>query len=349
MLRRSRPVQVTAATRRQGRDEVALQPIQLSVCSISNSRPLSLSLEGTVLVCRDLRGRRGPELQIPVELITITENRRFKAQRLILSLLILLLSLLTSVVPTMILGPVQEREPSVWDVAAGVVLLGGFLAFGSLLVSFFFKVKTVCLTIAPEGSRIEFWRHRRSGQALDTLLEQIRQRQEAAENVIDSPAKGPALYVDPPSLTRQFFAFLMLSCVPSVMTGQPRFFLLAIFPVVWYLVRQAQFLRQPLAFRRAVRCFHRKDWGRASELLAGLLAEQPDHLPSYALLVYVYTRSGRFDDALEVIARYGDAWPEISEDLHTATWRCKRVGKRRGTNEPPVNSDGPGMQGDVCE
>lgn len=326
-----------------------MQPIQLPVRSIINSRPLGLSLEGTVLVCRDLRGRTGPELQIPVELITITENRRFNARRLILSLSVLLLSILTAVVPTMILGPAEDREPSVWDGAAGAVLLGGFLAFCSLLVSFFFKVRTVCLTVAPQGSCIEFWRYRRYEQALDTLLEQIRQRQRAAENATDSPAKGPAIYADPPSLTRRFLAFLMFSCVPAVMIEQPRLFFLAIFPVTWYLVRQTQLLRQPLAFRRAVRCFHRQDWGQAGELLAGLLAEQPDHLPSYTLLVYVYTRSGRFDDALEVIARYGDAWPEISEDLHTATWRCKRVGKRREANEPSADWGGPRAQGDLCE
>jgi pentatricopeptide repeat protein len=327
-----------------------LQPIQLPVRSIIHSRPLGLSLEGMVLVCRDLRGRTGPELQVPVELITISENKRFNAPRLILSLLILLLSILTAVVPTMILGPTEDREPSVLDDAAGVVLLGGFLAFCSLLVSFFFfKVRTVCLTIAPQGSRIEFWRYRRYAQALDTLLEQIHQRQRTAEDTADSPAKGPAIYVYPPSLTRRFFAYLMLSFIPALTIEQPRLFLLAIFPVVWYMVRQAQFLRQPLAFRRAVRCFRRQDWGQAGELLAGLLAEQPCHLPSYTLLVYVYTRSGRFDDALDVIARHGDAWPEISEDLHTATWRCKRVGKRREANEPLADSGGSRVQGDVCE
>lgn len=284
----------------------------------------------------------GPELQIPVELITVFEGKRFKARRLIAALLVLLTSIVVAVIPPTLYGPTDtgNRELTIFDVIGMVVLLAGFLAFCVLLVSFFFRARTVCLTIAPQGSCIEFWKQRKYAQAIDLLVEQIRQRQQTVAEAAFAPAKWPAAYADSPSLTRRFLACSYFAILPALITQQPRWFLLIIFPITWYVFRQAQYLRQPRVYRRAVRCYRRKNWDEAADLLAGLLGRYPDYLPAYLLLVHVHTRSGRFDDALEIIAQYGDTWPHLSQGLHTAAWHCKRVGMRREDNGLPPDPGG---------
>ncbi len=333
-----------------------MEPVELRVCSIKSPRHIALSLEGTILVCRTLKGRIEPEVHIPVELITIEESKRFDARRLITALLVFLAPVLMGVFVGMFLGPADAEQGGrtrlyeaflvVWI----VVLLVGFLAFCVLLVTFFFRAKTVCLIIAPHGGTIEFWRRRRCGKAIDVLLDGIRRRQKAVEDEAPTPAKMPAVYVDPPSLTRRFVAYLYLSVLPAVFAGQLRLLVLVALPILWYAVRQGQYLRQPAEYRRAVRCYRRKRWDETIELLTKLLSGYPDYFPAYILLVHVYTRSSRYDDALAAVAAYGERWPEISSEVYTAVWHCKRVGLRRVEQSLPADENEPPFpEGGTCE
>jgi hypothetical protein len=320
-----------------------VEPIQLRVRSIDNSKRLGLSLEGTILVCRTLRGRIEPEIQIPVELIAIGERKRFDARRLLRALFAFLVAILVTVAIFGFLGPRDGQEEDVTIVqkaamvVSTVILLGGFLAFCVLLVMFFRRGRTVCLIVAPQGNVIEFWKPRRCEQAIDALLEGIRHRQKVVEEETPSPAKAPIVYVDPPSLTRKFLAYLYLSLLPAVFARQLRLLVFVVVPVLWYVVRMSQYLRQPAEYRHAVRCYRRKRWDETVEFLTNYLDYDPQHFAAYILLLHVYMRSSRYDDALTAIAAYGDSWPEISRDLYTSVWDCKRVGQRRA--EPPVSLD----------
>ena len=271
------------------------------------------------------------EVQIPVELISIWERARFKGSRLIWALLALLLPLVAAALLGMLFGAGDsERQPPLFLFILFVILLfGGCAAFCVLLVRFFFRAPTVCLTVAPSEQMIEFWRNRRDSQVIDDLLDQIEQRQKVVEEAFANPVKSPIAMVDEPSLIRKFLVFLYLSLLPALVTGRTQLLLLAVFPVVWFLYRQNQYRRLPAEYRRAFRRYWKKDWNGAIESLTDLLQGYPDYIPAYALLVHVYARSGRFDDALHVVSQLSADWSELAQDMQTQIWRFKRMAERR--------------------
>jgi hypothetical protein len=288
---------------------------------------------------------------IPVELIEVSEASRFYTRRLIAALLVLLTSLLVVASLAGALGPDDRRgAPGILVDIAMLILLVGFSAFCALLVSFFFKVRTIRLTIAPGGRSIEFWRSGRYVKRMDHLVEQIRERQKLVEETEGSPAKGPAVYTSPPSLARKFLALLYFAVLPAVFVGQMRLLVLIALPVLWYVYRRGQFLRQPVEFRRAVRCFGREDWHGTIGHLTDLLHTYADYLPAYVLLVHVQMRAEQYDDALDTIAQYGEIWPEISRELYTTAWHGKRIWKRRATCPTPFEQEERApSERDVCE
>jgi tetratricopeptide (TPR) repeat protein len=218
--------------------------------------------------------------------------------------------------------------------------MGGCIAFCILLVRFFFRVPTVCLTIAPSEQMFEFWRNRKDSLAIDDLLDQIEERQKLVEEAFANPVKSPIAMVDEPSLIRRFLVFLYLSFLPALVTGNMQLLLLAVLPVGWFLYRQSQYRRLPAEYRRAFRSYLKRDWNAAVASLTGLLQGYPDYIPAYALLAHVYTRWGHFDDALHVVSQLSTDWSELAQDMQTQIWRFKRMAERRKDPGPSVNREG---------
>lgn len=308
-----------------------MESIELPVRLIDDTTRAHLSLEGTVLIFSQCRGREESEVQIPVELLDVSEASRFKASRLIAALLALLVPLLAVGLFGVVSGAFDEdSEPNVGVALASILLvLCGFVAFCILLTSFFFRVKTVRFTVAPSGKAIEFWRSKKDSTTIDELLRQIDERQKLVDELCVAPGKGAIAFADEPSLGRQFVAYTFISVIPAMILRRPVLLLLALAPVVWLLYRITQRRRHPIEFRQALRCYRAKDWDGAAEQLVGLLDRQPEYLPAYFLLLTVFTRSARFDDALDIAARLQADWPQVAQDLQTDIWRIRRMAERR--------------------
>ncbi len=315
-----------------------MEPIRLPIRQVSHTARTDLSLEGTVLVMCERQGGMQAEVQIPVELISIWERARFKGTRLIWALFVLFLSLVAMGLLGALFGVTDSnRQLSLFvPVAFVVLMLGGCLAFCILLLRFFFRAPTVCLVVAPSEQMIEFWWEPKDSERIDTLLEQIEHRQKLVEETFATPVKSPVASVDEPSLWRKLLAFFYAACIPAVIAGDMRLLMLTVLPIVWFLYRQAQYRRLPTEYRRAFRHYLKRNWAGAVESLQNLLRTYPDYIPAYALLAHVYTRWGRFDDALGVVSQLGEDWAELAQDMQTQIWRFKRMAERRGE---PVPSD----------
>jgi hypothetical protein len=303
----------------------------LPIRQVNHAGRTDLSLEGTVLVVCERRGGMQAEVQIPVELISIWERARFKGVRLIWALLALLLPILAAAFLGALfsIGDAERQPPLVVPVLFILLLFGGCVAFCILLVRFFFRAPTVCLTIAPGEQMIEFWKDRKDAQAIDDLLDQIEARQKLVEETFTAPVKSPVAMVDEPSLLRKFLVFLYLSLLPALVTERLHLLVLAVAPVAWFLYRQSQYRQMPTEYRKAFRSYLRRDWSGAVASLTGLLQGYPDYIPAHALLAHVYTRWGRFDDALHVAAQLSGEWSELAQDMQTQIWRFKRMAERR--------------------
>ena len=317
-----------------------MEPIRLPIRQVSHAGRTDLSLEGTVLVMCERRGGMQAEVQIPVELITIWERARFKGTRLIWALLALLIPMIAGVFLGLLFhtsGP-EKQTPLFAPILVVLLMLGGCVAFAVFLILFFFRAPTVCLVVAPSEQMIEFWRDRKNSQAVDNLLEQIEVRQKLVEETFTNPVKSPIAMVDEPSLVRRFLIFLYLTLLPAMVTENAQLLLLAVVPVIWFIYRQSQYRRLPTEYRKAFRSYMKRDWNGAVESLTGLLQGYPDYIPGYALLAHVYTRWGRFDEALRVVSQLSGDWSELAQDMQTEIWRFKRMAERRGEPIPAAAS-----------
>jgi hypothetical protein len=151
------------------------EPIDMPVRKVGSAASAYLGLEGTVLLVKERQAAIDSEAMIPVELVSISEGRRYDSRRLIAAVLSLFTPVLLSIGALLLLcdsGLLQEPYPPVSVILMLVLLclpLLGPIAFLVLLVIFLFRVKTVRLDVGADGSRdatpggmtIEFYRKRK--------------------------------------------------------------------------------------------------------------------------------------------------------------------------------------------
>ena len=314
-----------------------LEPVYLVIHKVDNVRHAYLGLEGTILSFDQRQAAIDSELLIPVELVTISEGRRFKGRRLIAALLCLLLPLLLSGLsvglfshfsPT---GAVEVAAiPAPLSVLLGALLLAGSIAFFPLLVLFFFRVNTVRLRIAPGGTTIEFYEHRRQASEIESFVEQIRLRQGLVPESSDIPVPRPAGFTKEHSIVPRLAALLWLAGLPALMTHRIPLLVLPVAVLVWFAYRQVQYGRQPKEYRQAVRHYLEGDYDNAIDVLESLRRRIPDYLPTYFCLAEACVRGGRFEQALEVVSCLAGDYPDVAHNMEADIWLFKRIDQRRG-------------------
>ena len=317
-----------------------LEPVYLTIHKVDNVRHAYLGLEGTILSFEQRQAAIDSELLIPVELVTISEGRRFKGRRLVAALLCLLLPvLLSGTIWGLFSGwsPTAEIEGTIAAGVLGVLFVGmflaGFIAFVLLLVMFFFRVKTVRLKVEPGDTTIEFYEHRTQAAEIDDFLEQLRLRQGIISQSPAALVQRPAGFTKEHSIIPRFAALLWLASLPALMMQSVPLLFLPVGVVVWFVYRQVQYGRQPRAYRQAVRHYLRGDYDDAIDALEGLRSRIPEYLPTYFCLTEACVRGGRFEQALEVVSRLASDYPDVARHMETDIWLFKRIHQRRGWSD----------------
>ena len=309
----------------------------LNIHQIKHFKSSFLSLEGTILIFHGEKGYKKSiksELQIPVELISIYERSRFRGSYLIVSLLSLLVPLLVGGISHgIIFEIIGVDESSIYTDVVVVSMLAlqliGFVLFLIFLIRFFLKTKTVCLIISPDEIMIEFWKEKKYSAEVDELLMQIERRKNIVEETLLQPAKNVVGYYEEQSILPKFFALFFFFSLPAVITGKLSLTCLLFLPIAWLLYRKIKFRKQPVEYRKALKSYFNKEWDQAINLLKNLRAKLPEYLPAYMLLVYVYTRANRFEEALEVASDLPDEYIDMIHDVQADIWLSKRIYERR--------------------
>jgi len=208
------------------------------------------------------------------------------------------------------------------------MFLLSIVVFFIYLVKFFIRVKTVTFFIAPNSTKIEFWKNKKDAQKIDQLIELIEQRQATVEIPLEYPS-GNSIYASKYSPVLKFLASLFMFSVPALMTEDVRLFLLVLLPVVWFAYKGIQYMKLPAEYRKAISFYIQKRWDDAINLLDILRQQSPQYLPAYTLLVGIYLRIKRFDDALSTAASLPDDYCELAQKLQTDIWYFKRLYERR--------------------
>jgi hypothetical protein len=310
---------------------MSLEPIYIRICKADNVRHAYLGLEGTVLLFGQRREATDEEFQIPVELVTISEGRRFKGARMVAALLCLAL--------TIVCGAVFSGSASltagngiiytILTILGTGVFLGGLAVFLVLVVMFFIRVRTVRLSIEPEGLVIEFYKHPRQAGEIDEFIEEIRRRQILVSESLVTPAKRPIGSYLEHSVLPKLAMYLLLASMPAVVADEPLLLILPVGVLVWFAYRQIQYRRQPWEYRQAVRSYLRGDLDNAIDALQSLRQRLVDYVPVYFFLAEVFTRTGRFEEALDMTSYLSADYPDVARQMQNDIWLFKRIHQRR--------------------
>lgn len=309
----------------------------LNIHQIKHVKSSFLSLEGTILIFNEEKGYKKSiksELQIPVELVSVYERSRFRGEYLIISLLSLLVPLLVGGISYGLFFEIIGIDDSSIYSSVFIILmiafqLFGFVLFLIFLIRFFLKTKTVCLVIYPDEIMIEFWKEKKYSAEVDELLMQIERRKNIVGETLLQPARNVIGYFEEQSILPKFFALFCFFSLPAVIAVELSLTCLLLLPIAWLLYRKIKFRQQPVEYRKALKSYYNKQWDHAINLLKDLRVKLPGYLPAYMLLVNVYTRANRFEEALEVASDLPDEYIDIIHDVQADIWLSKRIFERR--------------------
>jgi hypothetical protein len=308
---------------------MSVEPVYIRICKTDNVRHAYLGLEGTILLFGQRQEATDSELQIPVELLTITAGRRFKGARLIGALLCMALTIVCASLSYGLMGTTTGVVHTVLTVFYDGVTLVGFGASVVLLVMFFFRVATVRLSIEPNGEVIEFYKHRRQAGEIEAFMEQVHRRQGLVDASLAATAKRPAGFAKEHSMLPKLAIWLLLAATPAVITEQRFLLVLPLGVLAWFAYRQIQYRSQPREYRQAVRDYLRGDLDHAIDALQGLRQRLADYVPAYFLLAEVFTRTGRFEEALDTVSHLSEDYPDLARQMQNDIWLFKRIHQRR--------------------
>jgi hypothetical protein len=287
-------------------------------------------LEGTVLIFYEKNKILESETQIPVELVSIQESKKFRGRRLITALLIPLVSIL-------FLGlsyPFIPKEPndSAFATAYAIVTVSAlFLSivlFFIFFVKFFIKEKIVSFVISPDERIIEFWKSKKDAPKIDDFIKQIKQRQAVVEKPFEYPA-GNSIYTSKYSPLLRAIVIVFIFTIPALITENLYLFFIVLLTFVWFAYKGVKYLIQPKEYRKAMSFYIKKEWEKATTELENLQKSNPKYLPAYTLLVGMYIHNKQFDNALTTVASLPHEYLDIAQDIHKDIWYFKRLYERR--------------------
>lgn len=312
----------------------------LSIKRIGGSGRSSLKLQGTVLIYNEKNWFHESTLLLPVESVCISELARFYRDLIIWALLIPLITTLLVITLWVFVGRsegiAKELVPVLVAAAVVVTLVLECGLLIALLMQFLFTKKSVCLTIESCGLKIEFWKERKIQEQIDAFLEKIREQQTELNGSLAPPSEDVFKITDV-SHIRRLIPQVCLFCIPSVVLEMPALLLLGLAPIGWYLYQVIQLRTHPKQFRQAVVAYRRKNWEVAIGALKDMLRHYPEYIPAMLLLVEIYVRTERFDEALETATRFPEEYLNQRNAMYSEIWKWKRIHLRR--MEPVSRAD----------
>jgi len=297
-----------------------------------------LSLVGTVLTYCDRTWSRETAIDIPVELISIKDKKRFMGTRLIGALCWLLFSLMAGA----IMGAIVYRPDTPCTATTEIIFFVLWMAvaivpFVVLLIRFFFRQRTVSLVIAPHNSQITFWVLKKGRVVVDNLLSEIQTRRAYVDERISYPQSSCLGNV----LERPWKRTVVLICLfalPALFVEEPWLFLLCIAPIAMHIWSVVTSVDQPRLFRKAVRACLRKQWNDAQAMISELLERSPSYMPAHLLLINICLRLCRFGEAESVLSRIqSDLNPEAVQEIQTDIIQRRRIYERKQMSIQPTN------------
>lgn len=309
-----------------------------------------LELKGTILVFHARNWISLSSMFIPLEWVETTEGYRRDFRRLWVGIIGVLVAILLSLPLSLLSLYLPERRALdvLLAVILGVLLAISVCVAAWALATFFRRRRYTAFTVKGKlgGYTIAFWHTLGEDAALDTLVEGVCALEGDLDETIPYPIRMKHIWRRPRpvriallrGMVVSFFLYLLiLSCDVLHRIGKISwfsssyfFFLLAppAFYVTMVLLRRALMLRQPQAYRAAVRSCARGALADARDALKGLLDIRPEYAAGRLLMVQVCAEQYAFDDAFYHCERLAQEHPALATELQQNLWGIKRMYER---------------------
>ena len=309
-----------------------------------------LELKGTILVFHARNWISLSSMFIPLEWVDASEGYRRDYRRLWAGIIGVLVAILLSLPLSLLSLYLPERRGLDMSLAVG---LGVLLAISVCvavwsLATFFRRRRYTAFTVKGKlsGYTIAFWHTLGEDAALDGLVGRLCALEGNLDETIPYPIRMKHIWRRPrpvriafvKGMVVSFFLYLLLlSCDVLHRIGKMPwfsstyfFFLVAppAFYVTMVMLRRVLMLRQPRAYRDAVRSCARGALADAREGLKGLLDVRPEYDPGRLLMVQVCAEQYAFDDAFYHCERLAREHPALATQLQENLWGIKRMYER---------------------
>ncbi len=289
-----------------------------------------LSLKGTILSYKERTRDSETLVDIPVELITITERYRFMGQRLVIAMASLVLSIAMggaiAGIPYYSIFYETPKHEGIY-VITGLCIM--FIPFLILIVRFFFKQRTAILWVNPDGPEISFWILKKDEQTLNDLLSGIRMRQALVEDEVPFPLSSTSAFtIERP--WKKTIAQMWLFALPAIFTQKPWWLLLSLLPLGKFLWDMLYLMEQPSLYRKAYRAGLKQDWDLALAYAKQLCSDDPEYESGHELLYQVHIRRSEINEASAVLGTIrANLDPDIALQMEEQLVLRKRISDRK--------------------
>lgn len=314
-----------------------------------------LELKGTILVFHARNWISLSSMFIPLEWVEVSEGYRRDYRRLWAGIIGVLVSILLSMPLSLLSLYLPERRglDVLLSVGLGVLLAVSVCAAIWSLTTFFRQRRYTAFTVKGKGTgyMIAFWHTLGENAALDGLVDRLSALGGNLDETIPYPIRMKHIWRRPrpvrTALLRgmvvSFFLYLLLlSCdvlhrLGNISWFSTTYFFFLVAPPLFYvamvLLRRALMLRQPRAYRDAVRSCARGALADAREGLKGLLDVHPEYDAGRLLMVQVCAEQYAFDDAFYHCERLAHEHPALATQLQENLWGIKRMYERMESDE----------------
>jgi hypothetical protein len=303
---------------------------EIKIPLLSGSVKAWLQLQGTILSYRERSWSRECTVDIPIELITVSEWSRFKGIRLIAALLSLIF--LPGIGGAVIglwkffTGSVPAAAISVW---MGTSVIAGLIAFLLLLAMFFIRQPTITIHISPRNTAICFWLEKRQEAVIRDMIDSILSRKSTIAETITFPmrfAVGDA--IQQPWKRTVILTFLFL--IPAFTTEIPWLLFAGIIPICLHIYSAIRETKEPQAFRQASRLIYKREWNQARDIVRQLIITNPAYRPARLRLIELLVRLDDFDGAQSALASIqSELDTEMIQQIQQDIIVRRRVSKRK--------------------
>ncbi|MFB3895702.1 MAG: tetratricopeptide repeat protein [bacterium] len=266
-------------------------------------------------------------MDIPVELISISEKKQIMQLRFGMALLWLLFSTLTFVIIALALD-LQDNKLSteIYAIVSAIIVI---IPFISLIVWSFFRQRTVCLTIAPKNGEISFWVEKKNKTAIDNLISELIKRKELVQETIPYPMQSAIGDQIRQPWKRTIILTLLLS-YPATVLEQPKLLFLCLIPVIMHIWHLIFLFRQPALYNDAVALYFDKQWDKAIANIEQLLRQSPSYVPGYLLFIQILLKLDQYGKAENILGRVQNQLdPELANSIHLEIINRKRLFDRK--------------------